>query len=104
MPQIRLTPRKRRESIIVAALHLASSPGGWNRLTRAAIAERAGCSTGCVSLHLGSMQAVRRVLVRAAITQENLDVLIQALSAGDPAAERMKPMLRQKALAHLTGA
>ena len=104
MPRIRLTPRKRRESIIVAALQLASNPGGWNRLTRAAIAERAGCSTGCVSLHLGSMDAIRSLLVRVSIKQEYFDVLIQALSAGHPAAERMKPMLRQKALSHLTGA
>lgn len=104
MPRIRLTLRKRRESIVVAAVHLASTPGGWSRLTRFAIAERAGCSTGCVSLHLGSMDAIRAMLVRVSIKQENFDILIQALSAGHPAAERIKPMLRQKALSHLTGA
>jgi len=102
--RIRLTPRKRRESIIVAALHLASAKGGWNRLTRAAIAEHAGCSTGCVSGHLGSMDSIRALLVKVAIKQENFDILIQALSAGHPAAEYMKPMLKQKALSHLTGA
>lgn len=100
MPRLKLTPRVRCELILTAALQLASEPGGWNTLTLVKIAKQAHCTHGLVLHHFGSVAALRRKLVRAAIKQENFDVLTQALVAGDPEANRMKPLLRNKAFAH----
>lgn len=100
MPRLKLTPRVRCELILVAALKLASQPGGWNKLTLAAVAAEAHCTHGLICKYFGSVAALRRKLVRVAIRQENFDVLTQALIANDPEANRMKPLLRQKAFAH----
>jgi AcrR family transcriptional regulator len=100
MPRLKLTPRVRCDLIITAALELASEPGGWNQLTLVKIATKAHCTHGLILHHFKSMSALRRNLVRAAIKQENFEVLTQALMAADPEAMRMRPMLRQKAFAH----
>lgn len=100
MPRLKLTPRVRCELILTAALQLASEPGGWNALTLTKIAKQAHCTHGLVLHHFGSIAALRRKLVKTAIKQENFDVLTQALIANDPEANRMKPLLRQKAFAH----
>lgn len=100
----KLNPKIRREMMIVAALRLASKPGGWMALTHEAIAKEAHCSYGLVHFHLGGISSVRSKLVKAAIKQENFDVLIQALTAGDPEAQKMRPLLRAKAFAHVAGA
>jgi AcrR family transcriptional regulator len=96
----KLIPRVRMDLILTAALQLASEPGGWNNLTLVKIASKAHCTHGLVLHHFGSIAALRRKLVKTAISQENFDVLTQALVAGDPEANRMKPLLRQKAFAH----
>lgn len=96
----RLTPRIRCELILSAALKLASEPGGWNKLTLVKIARECHCTHGLILHHFGSIDALKRKLVRTAIKQENFDVLIQALTADDPEAKRMRPLLRQKAFAH----
>lgn len=100
----RLTPTVRCELILVAALKLASAPGGWNKLTLMSVAREAHCTHGLIFHHFGSMGALRRKMVHVAIKQENFDVLIQALVAGDPEAKRMRPLLKQKAFAHTLGA
>jgi AcrR family transcriptional regulator len=100
MPRLKLIPRVRMELILTAALQIASEPGGWNSLTLVKIAKQAHCTHGLVLHHFGSIAALRRKLVRTAIKQENFDVLTQALVAGDPEANRMKPLLRHKAFAH----
>ena len=101
MARLKLHPRIRTESMLAAALRIASKPGGWTTLTAAAIADEANCSYGLVCLYLGSIACIRREVVKAAIRQENFDVLIQALISNDPEANRMKPLLRQKAFAHV---
>lgn len=90
----------RCELILTIALRQAGEPGGWNNLTATKIAKEAHCTHGLICKYFGSMAALRRRLVRAAIKQENFDVLTQALIAADPEALKMRPMLRQKAFAH----
>lgn len=92
--------KKRKDSIIAAALAVASRPGGWTRLTANAIATEADCSYGLVSLYLGSMEALRATLVRAAIKRENYDVVAQAMMAG----YEVPVGVRAKVIAHIAGA
>ena len=102
MPRLTLNSAIRRDLLLVVALRLAGAPGGWTKLTRRAIAENSKCSEGLVSAHLGSMASIRSLLVKTAIKQENWDILIQALIANDPEAQRMRPLLKEKAFAHVT--
>jgi AcrR family transcriptional regulator len=96
MPKQQVAARKR--SILEAAIRIASKPGGWVRLTRVAIATEASCSQALVSHYLGSVAQIQVTVIRAAIKRENYDLLIQAVAAGHPEAQK----IRAKTLAHLT--
>jgi AcrR family transcriptional regulator len=91
--------RKRKDSIIAAALKLASQPGGWVKLTATLIASEACCSYGLVALYLGSMDDLRTVLVRTAIKRGNYAVVAQAMLAG----HEVPAGVRAKVIAHIAG-
>lgn len=91
--------RKRKESILAAALKVASQPGGWIRMTATLIASEAGCSYGLVALYLGSMDNLRDALLRAAIKRCNYAVVAQAMLAG----HQVPAGVRAKAIAHISG-
>ena len=95
----RLKPSARREVILIAAMRLARRPGGWASLTRARIATEARCTDSLVSLRLGSMDVVRRTLMKTAIKYEYFDLIAQGLAAGDPSVRALSPILKHKAVA-----
>src|ERR1700722_4989526 len=101
MPRVYMKPRIRKQWILVAALDIAGRPGGWSELTAVGIAREAKCTPGLVFHYLGSIACINREVVKAAIKQELFDILIQALIANHPEAARMKPLLKQKAFAHV---
>jgi AcrR family transcriptional regulator len=81
---------KRRKTIIDAAMLIAQEPGGWNKITRAAIASRAGCSDALVSSYLGSMVDVKTMLLRTSVRQNNYAVIHQAWAAGEKLPKHIK--------------
>ena len=97
----RLKPRARAEVILIAAMRLARRPGGWAALTRARIATEARCADSLVSQRLGSMDVLRRTLMKTAIKHEYFDLIAQGLAAGDPSARALSPILKHKAVATL---
>ena len=97
----RFKPRVRREMILIAALRVARRPGGWSSMTRAKIAKDAHCAEGLVSVYLGSMDSVRRHVMKAAIKYEYLDLIAQGLATGDKYALGLSPVLQHKALSSL---
>ena len=94
--KVRANPALRRDSILKAALAVASLLGVDN-MTRAAIAEEAGVSTGLVTRSLGTMQQLRRDVMRAAVKLEVLPVIAQGLASGNKHACKAPEALRQKA-------
>ena len=98
----RMSRRARHDDIVAAALRIAGD-SGYNRITRDDIALAAGCSPALVSEILGTMTQLRRTLVRAAIANEILPVVAQALALRDPHALRAPQELRERAAASLTG-
>jgi AcrR family transcriptional regulator len=94
----RFKPKVRRELILIAALRVARKPGGWNNLTRAAIAKEAHCADGLISRYLGSMDSVRRAIMKAAIKYEYLDLIAQGVASGDKYALALSPVLKHKAI------
>lgn len=95
----RLDPKDRKRRILSAALSLAAR-NGYNRITRDAIAQAADCAPGLVSNYFGTMTALRRDIMRAAIREQELAVVAQGIVAKDPHALKASPELKQQALLH----
>ena len=97
MNKKRLSPKVRRESILIAALDLAKTHG-YNRITRDAIAEHAGVSMGLVTRYFHTMQQLRRTLMRAAIKSEILEIVAQGLASNDVYAQNAPDELKERAI------
>lgn len=100
-PQGSKTLREHRALILDVALRHASAKG-LAAITRAEIAEEAGIATGIVNAAYGTMQQLRRAVMRAAIEREVLAVVAGGLAAMDPQALKAPQELRARALEHLT--
>ena len=96
MTRQRMKPDDRKEEILQAALDLAQEHG-YQQVTRAQIAERAGVAVGLVGYYYGTMIQMRRAIMRAAIHRHNLVVLAQGLGLGDPNARKAPAELRAQA-------
>ena len=94
----------RTDQITGVALALAGKvPGGYKAVSRDAIAAAAGVSPALVSHRLGTMDNVRRAIMRAAIKAEDVKVIAQGLAIGDPHARKAPEALRQKAAQLIAG-
>ena len=97
----RLSPKHRTSELLDAALALAGRTG-WRGLTRDAIAAAAGVSPGLVSARLGTMDALRRSVMRAAVKRRVARVVAEGLMAGDRYAQQADDALRTEAALLLT--
>ena len=105
MTKQRFRPEIREELVLRAAIETARKPGGWSRLTRQRIAHTAGCSEGLVSRYLGNMDEVRHWIMKAAIREEILEIIVQSLVANDGYAVRkwLPKNLKQRSLLSILG-
>jgi AcrR family transcriptional regulator len=97
MKRQRLAPTTRKSQILDAAMALAAEIG-YQKVTREAIAVRAGCAPGLVSVYFGNMNDLRRSIISAAIARRDLKVLAQGLAAGESKAKRAPEELKQQAV------
>ena len=102
MTRTRMSRRARHDEILAAALRVSITVG-YTHVTRDAIALAAGCSPALVSELLGTMCALRRCLMRAAVANHVLPVIAQGLALRDPHALRAPAELRAEAAASLAG-
>ena len=79
------------------ALELAEI-NGYRNVTRDQIAERAGVATGTVSLHLGTMNQLRRTIIRHALKEGKNRIIAEAIIACDPHIKRLTKEERHAAL------
>lgn len=104
MTSSRLAPQVRTDQLTIVALALAEkAKGGYRSVSRSEIAEAAGVAPSLVSARLGTMDNVRRAIMRQAIKTENVKVLAQGLAVGDSHARKAPDALRQKAAALIAG-
>jgi AcrR family transcriptional regulator len=101
-PRVRCEPKVRAQQILTAAMKL-SERVGYLRITREAVAIEAGCAEGLVSHYFGTMKLLHRAIIGAAIDQENINIIAQALVHRHPRAFRAPQELRARAAASLTG-
>lgn len=100
-PQPKQHPRERIKHILDVALMLAETQG-YTNVSRDAIARVCGFpSASLISHHMGTMDALRRAMVREAIKRENLPVLAQAIALRDRHARKAPDELKARALATL---
>ena len=88
-----LTPDARATSLLKHAVCVAADQG-WENLTREAIAQRAGVSPALVSARLGTMENLRRSVMRAAVRDSVVAVVAQGIARGDKRAMSAGPALR----------
>ena len=94
----RSDPVDRTRELLGVALHLAAADG-WRALTRESIAQAAGVSPGLVSARLGTMEALRRSVMRAAVRERVVAVVTQGLALRDRQAMKADETLRALAAA-----
>lgn len=90
----------RTKELLRCAVALAEADG-YTNITREAIAREAGVSEALVSARLGTMPAMRRAVMRAAVTEEVLAVVAQGLAARDAHAMKAPEALRRRAAEYL---
>lgn len=95
-----MTKRKlaadRREEILAAALQLAAE-GCYKTVSRQDIAERVGLTAQAIQHHIGTMDTLRRDIMRAAIRTECLQVIAQGMVYKDPHALKAPAELLERA-------
>ena len=100
MTRVRKTADDRREQCIEAALELARHKPYW-RVARNEIADAVGIAGSVVQWHFGTVKNMRRLIMRAAIAAERLDIIGQGIANQDPHALKAPADLRARALASL---
>lgn len=91
---------QRTNEILAAALRVAERDG-YACMRRDAIAEEAKVTGGLVTIRLGTMEQVRRSVMRQAIKNRSLRVVAEGLAAKDKHALKASPELRAEAAAWL---
>ena len=92
----RVPPAVRRDYVLAVALEMASEDN-YRRITRDAIARRAGMAMGSVTRCFGTMAQLRRGLMRAAINAECIEVIAQGIADRDEQALKASPALIARA-------
>ena len=92
----RLDPAVRTAELLTVALRVAATRG-WRTMTREDIAAAAQCSAGLVSARLGTMDAMRRSVMRAAVRERVVRVVAEGLAIGDAQARKAPEDLKRLA-------
>ena len=92
----RLKPTDRTQALLQYALTVAMTKG-WACMTRESVAAAAGVSPALVSLRLGTVPAMRRLVMRQAIKHRVLSVIAEGLAVKDAHALKAPEELREAA-------
>ena len=98
MTHTRLSPAARTAALLHVALRLAAA-NGLHALTHASIASAAGVTNGLVVARLGTMEQVRRSVMRAAVRERCVPVVAEGLARRDVHAGKADSELRELAAA-----
>jgi len=93
----RIDPELRKDQILNIAIEMAKT-GGYHKISRDSIAQKAGVSQGSVSKSFNTMKQLRRAIMRAAIHQEIPEIVAQGIANQDDQAKKAPPELKKQAL------
>lgn len=86
----------RREHLLAVAVSL-SKDHGYNKITRETIAEKAGVSVSLITKNFGTMNQLKRDIMRVALRKEIPEIIAQGLVNGDKRALKAPADLKAKA-------
>lgn len=95
--RIRMLPGERTTNILTYAVGLAEEKG-FDKFTRAELAEVAGVSEGLISLYFNDMDGLRNAVMRAASRDNNHRIIAQGIAASHPVALALPVEIKRKAL------
>ena len=90
--------KKQRQAQILSQATRMARDGKLYVVTAEEVAEEVGCSRPTIMHYFKSMQGLRDAVVKAAITDDNLNIIAQAIAANDPLMEKINESLRQRAV------
>jgi len=96
----RMKPDIRKGEILEVAIAL-SKTHGYNRVTRDQVADAAGVSMGLVTHRFGTMNQLRRDIMRRAVEGGIVEIIAQGLAMGNPHAEKAPADLKKQAVEYL---
>lgn len=98
--RLRLDPKVRKAALLKVSLDLAAKHG-IHHITRDMIAQAGDVSAGLVSQYLGTMDALRKLVMREAVKQRVVSVVAQGIADRDKVALKAPDDLKQQAIAYL---
>jgi AcrR family transcriptional regulator len=93
----RYKPEVRKDAIVTAALRLAAATH-YLHVQRKQIADELGVTPPALTYHFGTMEQLRRAIMRAAVEREDVTVVAQGLVAQDKHAKKAPEALRRRAI------
>lgn len=96
----RLKRVDRKRQIIKIAINL-SLELGYTNFTAMQVAERAQIRHGLIFHYFDSMDALRKQVMKTAIKDEVLNIVLQGLCLSDPVALNAPPEIKRKARKHI---
>jgi DNA-binding transcriptional regulator YbjK len=94
----RANPALRKDYILAVAVDMAKGVG-YHKLTRDAVAEKAGVSMGLVTRYFGTMNQLKGAVVKRAIKTGVLEIVAQCILNKDPRGAKISEELKARALA-----
>ena len=102
-----ITPKapihQRRDQILTAAVSMTQTHG-YKGVTRDGIAQLAGISQGLVNRYFGTMAALMSEVMKVAVAQRILPVIVQGIAHDDPVALAAPADVKADAMASVSWA
>lgn len=95
-------PTKRKQQILTAALEV-SRDSNYMEITKKSVALKAGVSMGLVNVYFGTMEKLRKEIMRAAVKREIYPIILQGLIRKDRYALKANEELKNHAYKSLLG-
>ncbi len=97
MTKRRMKRDERAEEILNAALKV-SEEHGYDKVSRAQIAEEANCAESLISFYFSTMDDVRDTIMKEAILKHNLKIIAQGIISNSEHVLTASKYLKQEAL------
>lgn len=94
--RVRKHRKVRREMVLTAAIEM-SLRVGYRHLIRDDVAKEAGISGGLINKYFGTIENLRKEVLRTAIQKEILEIVAQGLGMRDPEVMKVSDDIKQKA-------
>jgi len=97
----RKLPTERKGELLSVAIDL-SKEIGYSHITRDGVAKRAGVSYGLVTRYFQSIDNLKHLVMKQAISDEIVEIIAQGMVLNDPLTKKLDSKLRAKVILYLS--